>query len=389
MREYRSMIGLSAAALLMMLGVGLIVSLLPGRILALTGSPAQVGLLASSYAVACLLLQVPFGRMADRLGMKPLLVGGYLVCALAGWIYYFAASALPIFGGRVLQGAGEAPLLALAPALLSLKHPRLRGLAIGLYYAAIHVGLAGGPLLARPLARVWSAEGPYLFYALLSMAGGLIVWILVEDQDPAVRLEKKSPTFRDLLIPLSQRGLRPILSGIALHGAGYGVFLTTVPAALITEKGYGQTAISWFFVLFYGMMSVTQVVGGSWSDHWSRRGVLVTGFAAWAAGLFLFPSGSDIWVYVWLGLASVGLGLSFSTSLTFLGERTPEELRGSVSGTYYMLWGLGLFLGPILMGKLAAGWGFPLAFRLMAGLLAVNALGLVLAGRREALEQEA
>jgi hypothetical protein len=41
------------------------------------------------------------------------------------------------------------------------------------------------------------------------------------------------------------------------------------------------------------------------------------------------------------------------------------------------------------MGKLAAGWGFPLAFRLMAGLLAVNALGLILAGRREALEQEA
>jgi MFS family permease len=76
----------------MMLGVGMIVALLPQRVLNLTGQASSVAYLTSAFAFSYVLLQVPYGNLSDRLGFKRFLMIGYLLCALAGMLYYFARS---------------------------------------------------------------------------------------------------------------------------------------------------------------------------------------------------------------------------------------------------------------------------------------------------------
>ena len=146
MSQYRLLIVISLSAALLMVGVGMIVPLLPQRIISLSGSMQNVGYLASFFALSYLLLQLPIGTMADRLGIKPFLVLGYLCCGISGLVYFFADSTDTIFWGRIIQGAGEAPIWALGPALLSLAYPDAKGRVIGIYNAAIHAGLTLGPL---------------------------------------------------------------------------------------------------------------------------------------------------------------------------------------------------------------------------------------------------
>ena len=123
MKKPTPLLVLSLSATLLMLGVGMIVALLPQRIYAMTGSLESVGLVASIFAFAYLLVQLPIGALSDRLGPKRFLVIGYLLCTLSGIVFFSTGTSSGIFLGRAVQGLGEAPIWALGPAVLSLAYP--------------------------------------------------------------------------------------------------------------------------------------------------------------------------------------------------------------------------------------------------------------------------
>ena len=70
MAKNNSVLAINASVFLLMVGVGLIVALLPQRIMKLSASVSDVGLLASAYAIPNVLLQIPLGRLSDRFGFK-------------------------------------------------------------------------------------------------------------------------------------------------------------------------------------------------------------------------------------------------------------------------------------------------------------------------------
>jgi len=99
MKAYVSAIALNGAVFLFMCGVGMMVALLPQRIITLSGSIADVGYLASAFAIPYILFQLPIGRLADRFGFKIFLSGGYFLCAGTGVFVLFCRPSLFIFGG--------------------------------------------------------------------------------------------------------------------------------------------------------------------------------------------------------------------------------------------------------------------------------------------------
>jgi MFS family permease len=103
----KTFVGVNLAVFLMMIGVGMIVAILPQKVMTLTGSGATVGYLASAFALSYIALQVPIGHFADQLGFKVFLVMGYVLCCVTGILFYYASSANLIFVGRLLQGVGK------------------------------------------------------------------------------------------------------------------------------------------------------------------------------------------------------------------------------------------------------------------------------------------
>jgi MFS family permease len=155
-----------------MLGVGMISSILPAQVMQLTGGQAGVGALASAFGLPYILVQAPLGRWADRVGFKPLLLAGYFLASLTGILYYLAGSYELLLAGRLLHGLSEAPLWALAPALLVLHYPAKRGWVIGSYNAWLHLGLTLGPLLSLALMALMPVEMQFLCFSLFCLLGG-------------------------------------------------------------------------------------------------------------------------------------------------------------------------------------------------------------------------
>ena len=371
MRQRRTFLAVNGSVFLFMLGVGAVVPLLPGIVAGLAGTPSAAGYLASAFAVSYIALQVPMGRLADRWGFRPFIALGYGLCGLSGILYFFGGSLPAILSGRLLQGAGEAPVWALAPALLALRNPASKGRIIGTFNASLHLGLTLGPLLGLLMWHFGWQRSAFLFFAGVSAASALLVALFAEDRDPAP--EKKTAAeridFRKAAALVKGGAMPAVLAGVVLYGAGYGLFVTTVPAFLIGAKGLSQGAVFFFFSLYYIAIGATQAVAGALSDRRGRERFLAAGMAGAAAGLALFP-GFDRWAVLGpLLLAGLGFGTFHVASMAWLNDRAALSLKGTISGLYYLAWGIGFFAGPPLTGKLGDALGYRTAFAVFAALL--------------------
>ena len=370
MAKNNSVPAVNAAVFLLMVGVGLIVALLPRRLMELSASVSDVGMLASAYAIPNVLLQIPVGRLSDRFGFKSFLVCGYLLCALAGFLYFLADTPWLYFSGRFLQGIAEVPIWALAPALLSVQRASEKGKFMGMYNASLHCGLTLGGLLSIISASMWPARGPFLMFTGLSLLGGMITLAFVRDPKPGAGRHTPAVDSAGVRSLLADRVSLLVFCGITLYGAGYGIFITIIPAFLISTKGGSQSTVGVFFALFYIGLSLSQLLAGPWSDRRGRQPAMLSGLLLAALGLAVFHACRYPLFIVFLALAGLGLGLFCVSSMAFMNERVPRSMKGTISGAFFFFWGAGYFCGPLLLGQLGRSGFWEVGFSILAGLFA-------------------
>ncbi len=380
---------INLSAFLLMFGVGMIVALLPHRIIHLSGNVSSVGYLASAFALTFVLVQIPIGKLSDRFGFKLFLVSGYFICTASGLLYCFSDSANLIFIGRMLQGIGEVPIWALAPALLAIQTPDQKGTVMGLYNASLHCGLTAGSLFGIWVATIWQGNEAFLLFAGMSFAGGLLILLFVKEPEQksnavAAGTAIKRTADKEELLSLGGKPENSVVfAGIMLYGAGYGIFVTMIPGFLISVKQSDQTAVGIFFVLFYIAVSLSQIVAGPLSDYKGRKPVMIIGLVMAGAGMALFSGFSLTWLLAFLTLAAFGLGTYCVSALAFINESVSDALKGTISGAFYFFWGIGYFTGPLLLGVVVKGaLGQPAAwhtgFKILAGLFMIEMVACVL-----------
>ena len=373
----KTLLGLILAVVLMMAGVGMVVALLPQRIVEFDGNGQSVGFLAAAFAVSYLLFQVPIGSLSDKIGFKPFLILGYLLCCVAGLAFYYATSSNMIFFARLLQGAGEAPVWALAPALLSLKFPLARGKVMGFYNAAMHLGLTLGPILGVVLAKALEKNEVFLVYSVCCLVGVILICFLVETPADKKMEQKSLFDVQSMLKLIKQRPTLILLLGITLYGAGYGIFITTIPAFLLQDKAFSPVLIGAFFSLFYVAISLSQIITGPLSDKFGRNIFMIAGLLIVAAGITITPICDFPIILMVLMTASLGMGVFYLASMAFLNEIVADSMKGTISGAYYLFWGVGYFFGPLIITKVATSISFMAAMAGYSGLILLVAIGMI------------
>jgi predicted MFS family arabinose efflux permease len=177
--EFRAALSLSSVYALRMLGLFMILpvfALYAGDLEGVT--PTLTGLAIGIYGLTQAALQIPAGLLSDRIGRKPVIIGGLLIFALGSVVAALADSMLVVILGRALQGAGAiaAAIMALAADLTREQHRikamALIGMSIGLSFA---LALVLGPVL-----NDWvGVPGIFAITAVLAVGGILVVGFVV------------------------------------------------------------------------------------------------------------------------------------------------------------------------------------------------------------------
>ena len=189
--ELRATWGLGTVFSLRMLGMFMVLPVLTTYGMALQGaSETLIGLAIGIYGLAQAIFQIPFGLLSDRIGRKPLIVGGLLLFVLGSVIAACTDSIWGIILGRALQGSGA--IAAAVMALLSdltreqnrTKAMAFIGISFGVTFA---IAMVIGPVVTHALGL------QALFWMIAILASlGIVITLLVVPSTPHHVLNRES-----------------------------------------------------------------------------------------------------------------------------------------------------------------------------------------------------
>ena len=148
-------------------------------------SIGRIGVLAALYPGVWGLGQLYTGGLSDRVGRKPLIVGGMLTQAAAiAWIAATGSFLAWAIGAMVL-GAGTAMVYpTLLAAIGDVAHPTWRARSVGIYRLWRDSGFAIGALLAGILADLISIPAAIYAVAALTAMSGFVVAVRMYETHP-------------------------------------------------------------------------------------------------------------------------------------------------------------------------------------------------------------
>jgi DHA1 family tetracycline resistance protein-like MFS transporter len=334
----------------------------------------QLGLLLALYDGAEVFLKPAFGALADRIGPRPVLLGGLVAFAAASAAFVAAGNPDALAATRLAQGAAAAAFSPAASTLVARLSPtRQQGRWFGSYGAWKGLGYTLGPLLGGALIALGGFA--LLFATLAALALAVAAWAAA-----AVPASPPLPKARETLLGLARRLSQPafVQPTIALAAAtaalSVGVGFLPVRGA---AAGLGPLATGAAVSLLAASAALIQPRAGRAYDTGRLPGPLGTGIGLGlaaagftVAALFAGPAA------LVLAAVAIGAGTGIVTPLGFaaLAAVAPAGRLGQTMGAAEVGRELGDAGGPLLTGAIATPAGLAVALlSLAAGLLGTAA----------------
>jgi DHA1 family multidrug resistance protein-like MFS transporter len=154
---------LFASLVIVMLGFGIAIPLMPFYVTHFNASGSALGLMMSLFSWMQFIFAPMWGRLSDRIGRKPVLIIGIAGYAVAFFLQGIAQDIVQFTILRSVGGILSAATLPSAMAYIADKtRPEDRSRGVGLMGAAMGVGMIFGPMLGGVLTKVHLSMPPFL-----------------------------------------------------------------------------------------------------------------------------------------------------------------------------------------------------------------------------------
>ena len=195
MNNKRNLVILFITLVIMMMGFGIIIPILPDLVIKYGGSGMAMGILMAIFSLMQFLFSPMWGGLSDRFGRKPILMLGVFGNAISMLALGLSTQLWMLFAARGLAGILSSATLPTAMAYISdSTDEKSRGGGMGVIGAAMGLGMILGPGTGGMLSAI-SLHAPFYFAAGLSMLAMLAIWLFLpesladEKRETSVRLQ--------------------------------------------------------------------------------------------------------------------------------------------------------------------------------------------------------
>ena len=388
-RAARPVAAIASVVGLAELGFATVIPLLPLYLKERLGATATlVGVVVAAFAAVETLCKTTWGSLADRIGRRPVVVGGLVLASAAPILMTVLRVPWLFVPLRLVDGTGSAALWpAASAAVVDGTDAQRRAAGMGTLNMFFLSGLALGPSVGLLVSGAFGRyeAGFYLASALLLAAAAVAAAVL----DPAAAREaptaRRSPAappgpgvWGNLLETVrASPSLGAMLAVAFVQMVGVGLLAPILVIYAHEVVGLSDQAIGAVFLIVVLAVAAASVPGGRLADRVGRARTVMWGMAMASAGMWLLPAAGP-GNFAVLGAAAVLLGASYALSspawLALMSEAAPPGRTGMVMGASETAQGAGLIVGPALGGVLYDRLGPQAPFVASAALLTAGAV---------------
>ncbi|MBD7943981.1 MFS transporter [Psychrobacillus sp. FSL K6-2684] len=334
-------------------------------------STSTAGLVSSIFIIGSLIGRLGTGRVIGDLGTKKTLWTGLVFFTITSILYFAAFNIGLLIIIRLLQGiavgiAGTATGTIIAQILPNTR----KGEGIGYYSLSAILATAIGPFIGILLLK---AENGFQWIFALNIVLSfvcLIIYAVVKidvalPKSTTQHLEKSSLLSKFIeprALPISMVAL---IIGFSYSGVMSFLSFYAVEVDLVS-------AASYFFLIYAIVVIISRPFTGKLLDTKGANIVAYPCFVLFALGMFLFSQASAGWMLL-LAAALIGFGYGNFNSIaqSVAVKVTPPHRFGLATSTYFILYDIGLGIGPFLLGFIVPYSGYRPIFLSMVVLIVI------------------
>lgn len=374
-----------------MLGFALVLPLLPLYAKDFGVAPIFIGLILASHALVQVVTAPLWGRFSDRVGRKPVIVGGQALSSFA-FLLFAAASVVPsssdgspwslpilmLLLSRMAQGAGGGTVAAVLAYVSDSIEPEQRAQALGWITACSSAGVMLGPAIGS-LSLSWSGHdaAPGLLAAGLCALNFFFAWRWLPESSSETSREapREKPSLSRSIANVALHPGRPAHTLIWVYTSGMLAFIgvASVISYYLSERfGVGKEQIGYYYLVI-GFVSVIMraVLLGPLVKHIGEVRVARLGALVLVTGLALAPFGPSSWWFLLAALSMpAGTALLFPSTTSLTSRYADPGESGALLGVQQAFGGVARLLAPVLAFALfqlhppsvGVAWGGALPF---------------------------
>ncbi len=344
----RAVFLLLSGQLVMFIGVSALFPIAPLYVARRGGGSLAIALFVAGPLIANTLVQIPAGRLADRFGRRPMLIGSRAVYGVLSLLLFADVGPLWLLALlRMLQGVcAGAYVPALLAALTDLSEPGNRSTRFAQMQACEMVGLLLGPALGGA-AALWRDSAAFGISGAAVLLGLIPMSRIPETRSP-LPARGSRPRFRWW----RQRGIVVPALGLFAIGTVFSMYDVVWPQYL-AARGNSALVIGLSISLFAVPILLLARTGGRLSDRVDRRKLVPPAMLATALCAASYPFMRSLPLILTVGtLEAVAYVVLEPSLFAIIGDNAPEASRGQAMGAGGLAQFGGSALGAAVLGSL-------------------------------------
>ncbi len=345
-------------AMMITLGSGLLVPILPLYASSFEISYGFIGLILAGEGLGTLIADVPTGMLQRRFGNKQVMMMGMGFTTVSVALLFVTQSIWLVLLLRLTAGFGRAMYTVSAHVYVTNNiEIGQRGKAISMYGGTHRLGGFVGPAVGGVVASLVGLRFGFLCCGLFSVIGLLCVAVFTRNRkglEPRSAGTQEHPLH---VVSVLQSNYRILASAGTAHvfaqmiRAGRTVVIPIFAADVL---GLGVTQIGLIVSISVAVDFSLFLVAGWLMDHFGRKFAIVPCFAIQAVGMALIPLtasfGGLLFAAVVIGF---GNGLGAGSMMTLGSDLSPIESRGEFLGVWRLIGDFGHTGAPLVVGAVA------------------------------------
>ena len=327
---------------------------LPIHVTNITGSLETVGFILSAYAIAQLLLRIPIGLLADRVGNKKLSLFAILLSSLGSILLMISDNANSLFLSRTLTGlaaAGWVPISILYSSYFTSENTDKSMSEIVMINS---IGLLSATYAGGILAEKYDINFVFITAFIFGIISFICMSFSKETKKISSSIQRTQNPIQKLQKTINKNLIAICIVGSCLFYLTFSTIYGFIPIYL-EKLGCSETIIG-FTISFslaaslYGAYLLPKL-----NNQFSYPMIVCNTWLLMILTTLITPITNHIVFIIFLQFfCGIGRGIMTALLMSLVIRQSSIESKSTSMGIYQSLYSVGMFAGPLMSGIIAS-----------------------------------